>query len=257
MTDAPDGFEKQLRAHFGPALHWYETVDSTQAAALEAARSGIPESALFVAERQTSGRGRHGHDWESPPGAGIYASLLLRPQRPVADLLWLTLAAGLAVADAVVEICRLAPEIRWPNDLLLEGKKFCGLLIETGGAEAAAALGFGINVRPAALPPELGSIATSLEAYMPLPCSRAALCIAVVEHLRRRYQAWKREGGSAKLRQEWEQRSRYARGLSVVVEDDWDGVTEGLDGEGFLLVRTPAGVLRRVVAGAVRPAAES
>ncbi len=240
-----DAFRRELAARFGPALHFLESIGSTQHEALAAAGGGAPEGSLFVAEQQTAGRGRHGHIWISPPGAGIYASLLLRPRRPVNKLLWLTLAAGLAVAGAVQQVCGVAAEIRWPNDLLLEGKKFCGLLIESDGG--AAALGFGINTSPAALPPELSEIATFL------PCDRSVLCIAAVDSLLQRYAAWN-TGDDEAIREEFERRSGYARGLAVTVDAAWSGVTEGLDGDGFLRVRTPDGSIRTVVSGNVRPA---
>lgn len=240
-----DGFRRDLAARFGSTLHFFESIGSTQEEALAAAGGGAPEGSLFVAEQQTAGRGRHGHVWISPPGAGIYASLLLRPRRPVNKLLWLTLAAGLGVADAVQRICGLEPEVRWPNDLLLEGKKFCGLLIEAEGGTAA--LGFGINTRQTAFPPDLAGIATFL------PCERSALCIAAVESLLQRYADW-RGGDDEAIREEFERRSGYARGLAVTVDAAWSGVTEGLDGDGFLRVRTPDGSIRTVVSGNVRPA---
>lgn len=240
-----DPFGRDLAARFGSALHFFESIGSTQEEALAAAAGGAPEGSLFVAEQQTAGRGRHGHVWISPPGTGIYASLLLRPRRPVNKLLWLTLAAGLGVADAVQRICGVEPEIRWPNDLLLRGKKFCGLLIEADGT--AAALGFGINTRPTAFPPDLAAIATFLS------CDRSALCIAAVESLLQRYAAWN-AGEDEAIREEFERRSGYARGLSVTVDAAWTGVTEGLDGDGFLRVRTPDGSIRTVIAGNVRPA---
>src|SRR6185312_10445541 len=104
---------------FGSEIHHYSELTSTQKAALEAAQAGAPEGALFIAERQTRGRGRHGHGWDSPSGEGIYASLVLRPSGAPSDGLLLTLAMGLAVADAIAESCGVEPEIRWPNDLLL------------------------------------------------------------------------------------------------------------------------------------------
>lgn len=240
-----DAFRRDLAARFGSALRFFESLGSTQQEALAAAAGGAPEGSLFVAEQQTAGRGRHGHTWISPPGAGIYASLLLRPRRPVNKLLWLTLAAGLGVADAVQTVCGVEPEIRWPNDLLLQGKKFCGLLIESD--RDAAALGFGINTSAAAFPPDLAAIATFL------PCDRSPLCIAAVESLLQRYAAWS-AGEDEAIRQEFERRSGYARGLAVTVDSVWSGVTAGLDGDGFLRVRTADGSTRTVVSGNVRPA---
>jgi BirA family biotin operon repressor/biotin-[acetyl-CoA-carboxylase] ligase len=245
-------------AAFGSVIQRFAAVDSTQRAALQAARAAAEEGTLFLAETQTAGRGRHGHQWASPPGAGIYASLLLRPRRPAAALLLLTLAAGLAVAEAVEAETGLRADIRWPNDLLLEGRKFCGLLVESAPEADGliAVLGFGINVRPAAFPPELAGIATALENHTQQPVRQEPLLAAVLSALEHRYRAWSRgEAGDAELRREFEARSRYARGLKVTVEGEWSGVTSGLDPAGFLLVRTPGGELRTVISGDVRPAA--
>ncbi|HUX67318.1 MAG TPA: biotin--[acetyl-CoA-carboxylase] ligase [Terriglobales bacterium] len=260
-SDTLQGLRAWLPAQgLGAELHYFATLDSTQAAALAAGQAGAPEGALFVAERQTRGRGRHGHSWSSPPGAGIYASLLLRPRRPAAALLPLTLAAALAVADAVGEVAGLEPEIRWPNDLLLGGKKFCGLLIETtsSGGEDLAVLGFGINVRPQAWPPELAELATTLDQHTPQPIPRAQLCAAVVRQVERRYRTWS-AGGDAALLQEFAARCPGVRGRAVVVGGAGDpaaaytGHTEGLEPSGFLRVRLQDGSLRVVTQGDVRP----
>ncbi|MGH9475081.1 MAG: biotin--[acetyl-CoA-carboxylase] ligase [Terriglobales bacterium] len=251
-------FEAELRARWGASLHFSESLDSTQQAGGQAGRAGAPEGSVFIAEQQTAGRGRHGQSWISPPGVGIYASLLLRPCRPAGKLLWLTLGAGLGVADAVQATCDLEAEIRWPNDLLIAGKKFCGILTETATGEGGllAVLGFGINVRAASLPADVSAIATALELHTARPVARGALANAAVEQVLRRYAAWSL-GEDEVVRAEFERRSRYARGLAVSVEGRWRGVTEGLDADGFLRVRAPEGELRTVVSGNVRPAAES
>ncbi len=244
-------------AAFGSETHRFPEIDSTQRAALDAARAGAPEGALFLAESQSAGRGRHGHNWASPPGAGLYASLLLRPRRPAAALLLLTLAAGLAVAEAVESETGLRADLRWPNDLLLDDKKFCGLLIESAPEPGGliAVLGFGINIRPAAFPPDLAPIATALDLHAPRPVDRERLLAAVLAALERRYREWRQgEAADAALRHDFEARSRYARDLEVVVEGAWRGITAGLDPSGFLLVRTPEGEVRTVISGDVRPA---
>lgn len=247
---------------FGADIQYFGTVGSTQAAAMAAALAGAAEGTLVVAERQTQGRGRHGHSWTSPPGAGIYASLVLHPQRPAAAMLPLTLASALAVADAVGEVAGLEVEIRWPNDLLLGGKKFCGLLIETtssGGVDFAV-LGFGINVRRRAWPPELAELATTLDEHSPQPTARAQLCAAVVRQVERRYRAWS-AGEDAALLHEFEARCPDVRGREVMVGGSGDpaaaysGRTEGLESSGFLRVRLADGSLRVVVSGDVRPRA--
>src|SRR5690348_3559706 len=108
---------------WGDALHRFPSLPSTQTAALAAAPAGAAEGTVFLADTQTAGRGRHGHTWSSPAGSGLYLSILLHPRRPVPAMMLFTLAAGLAVADAVAAVTGVQPELRWPNDLLLAGRK--------------------------------------------------------------------------------------------------------------------------------------
>ncbi len=121
-----------------------------------------------MAEEQTAGRGRGAHQWESAPSAGIYCSVVLRPALPPSEALVLSLAAGLAVHSAVQQIdSRVSPDLKWPNDLLIEGKKFCGILTEMNAEPTRVryiVVGIGINVNQAKFPAELQSIATSLAA---------------------------------------------------------------------------------------------
>ncbi|MGH9482206.1 MAG: biotin--[acetyl-CoA-carboxylase] ligase [Terriglobales bacterium] len=271
---------------FGGEVHRFGETASTQELALAAAAAGAGEGTLFLAESQTRGRGRHGHAWSSPPGAGLYASLVLRPRRPAAELPVLTLAAGLAVADAVRMVAGVEPELRWPNDLLLQGRKFCGLLLEaaTGGegpvpgqaqhrlgavgppsrcepsgmwGEApqgpapinAAALGFGINLRHQEWPPELAPIATALDDHAAQPVLSDALCDAVLRQLERRYAAWSTGDGPALLR-EFEARAPAVRGCEVAVGAS-DGAAAAYRGrtEGL----EPSGFLRvRLPGGELR-----
>jgi BirA family biotin operon repressor/biotin-[acetyl-CoA-carboxylase] ligase len=255
-------------AAFGPVQR-LGSVDSTQTAAARAAAAGAPHGAVFVAEAQTAGRGRHGHAWASPPGANIYLSLVLRPPGTVAGLLPLTLAAALAVADAVTEATGLRPDIRWPNDLLLEGKKCAGILIETGSDMAgaigagAAVLGLGVNVNQAAFPPDLAPIATSLRLALGRECDREALLAAILRQLYRRYHQWA-AGGVPALLAAFEAASSYARGRRVCVggsqtggPEAFTGVTAGLDANGLLRVARDGGGIEVVASGDVRPAPES
>ncbi len=239
-------------AGWGSNRRHLASAGSTQQLALAAAAAGAPEGALFTADSQTAGRGRHGHVWVSPAGAGLYASVVLRPPGGVRHLLPLTLASALALADAVIEIAGVSPEIRWPNDLLLGGRKVCGILIE---AEAGyAALGFGINLQARALPPALAPEATALDAHAPSPVAPEALLAAALDQLQSRCQACYRGESAAQLA-EFERRSRYARGLPVRVGGEFTGVTDGLEPEGFLRVRLADGTLRVVTHGDVRPLA--
>src|SRR5205823_11380756 len=162
----PETLELQLKRTIfsGKVQHRFRTA-STNADAMQAAARGAPEGTVFVAEEQTAGRGRGGHSWHSAKAQGIYCSVILRPQMPPADVLILSLATGLAAQAAVQQITGLHPDLRWPNDLLLSKKKFCGILAEMN-AEATrvryVVVGIGMNVNHLEFPRELRDEATSI-----------------------------------------------------------------------------------------------
>jgi BirA family biotin operon repressor/biotin-[acetyl-CoA-carboxylase] ligase len=239
----------------GPVHHYFR-IGSTNAVALQAAAAGAPEGSIFVAEEQTAGRGRAAHTWHSARSDGIYISLLLRPKLAPADVLLLSLATGLAAVAAVEEVTGMRADLRWPNDLLAGDKKFCGILTELN-AEATrvryAVVGIGMNVNHAGFPAELASLATSLRMETGRPWSRVALTAALLKSLDCEYASLADPGARAALLRRFEEHSSFARGRRVHVEEDggYEGVTEGLDGRGFLLVRTASGV-RTVLSGGVR-----
>ncbi|MGH9535253.1 MAG: biotin--[acetyl-CoA-carboxylase] ligase [Terriglobales bacterium] len=250
---------------FGPVRR-LGTVASTQDVAARAAAAGAPHGSVFVAEAQTAGRGRRGHGWASPPGENLYLSLVLRPLAPVAALLPLTLATALALAEAVRAETSLQPDIRWPNDLLLGGKKCAGVLVETasepGGSRLAgpAILGLGLNVNQTVFAPDLAPLATSLSQTSGRSWDREALLAAILRQLSRRYHQWA-AGGVPALLADFEAASSYARGRRVRVDggrsagaDGFTGLTAGLDASGLLRVRRDGGGLELVASGDVRPA---
>lgn len=243
---------------FSSHIHHFFRIGSTNAAAMESAAAGEPEGTVFFAEQQTAGRGRGGNSWESAASDGIYCSVVLRPQLAPSDALLLSLIAGIAVAEAVEQSTGLHPDLRWPNDVLIEERKFCGILTEMN-AEATrvryVVVGIGINVNQPSFPAELEPIATSLRLAAGHEWSRVQLAAALLKSL----DAWYRRlcsGGSAAraaIFQQFEQRSSFARSRLVHVDEEggYEGVTEGLDSRGFLLVRTEQG-LRTVLSGGVR-----
>ena len=255
---------------FSGHIHYYPQAESTNTLALEAAsRSGkqdTPEGAVFLAGEQTAGRGRGGHSWHSEPGMGIYCSFLLRPPMSPADTLWLSLISAIAVQDAVREITGMQADIRWPNDLLLNEKKFAGILTEMSSETTRvqhAVIGIGINVNHRRLPAELRRTATSLRIESGKEWSRVELVGALLRALDREYRGLVRTMTgpvrTPNLRFEpiikrVESRSSYANGKLVHVDEDggFSGVTDGLDPRGFLRVRTDKG-LRIVISGGVRP----
>ncbi len=138
---------------FGEHLHHFYKIGSTNTAAMAAAAEGAPEGSVFLAEEQTAGRGRGANTWQSPRSTGIYCSVVLRPALPPSDVLVLSLAAGLAVRSAIQQVdSRVSADLKWPNDVLIDGKKVCGILTEMN-AEATRVryivVGIGINVNQA------------------------------------------------------------------------------------------------------------
>ena len=242
---------------FAKQIHHYYKIGSTNTEAMQSAAEGAPEGSVFLAEEQLAGRGRGAHSWHSARSTGIYCSVVLRPPMPPSEALIFSLAAGLAVHAAVLSIApELRPDLKWPNDVLLASKKFCGILTEMN-AEATRVrhlvTGIGINVNQAKFPAELREIATSLRIETGTEWSRVELAAALLKSLDREYRGLRNDGAAKdSILQRFEQNSTGVRGLQVRVEEsDIEGVTEGLDPRGFLLVRTASG-LRTVLSGTVR-----
>jgi len=176
---------------FGRVAEGYATLDSTNRRALAWAEAGAPEGALVLAEHQTAGRGRLGRSWADVPGEGLLLSLVLRPALSPERMGLLPLAAGLAVAEALDgHAAPLAPTLKWPNDVLLGGRKVCGILAEgrPGGAHPFAVLGIGVNVGQTAFPAELAERATSLLLATGRTPDRTALLADLLARLEARYE---------------------------------------------------------------------
>ncbi len=254
----PDVLAPLLKGTLVKEIHHYYKIGSTNAAAMEAAAAGAPEGCVFLAEEQTAGRGRGANQWHSARSAGIYCSLVLRPNFPPSEALVLSLATGLAVHSAVREVDpRLHPDLKWPNDVLLGDKKFCGILTEMN-AEATRVrhivVGIGINVNQTRFPDDLAGAATSLRLASGREWSRVELAAALLKSLDREYRdLLGKPGAPASVLQRFSENSSYARGREVRIEENggFQGVTEGLDARGFLQVRTLHGV-RTVLSGTVR-----
>ncbi|HWY59326.1 MAG TPA: biotin--[acetyl-CoA-carboxylase] ligase [Terriglobales bacterium] len=256
----PDMLAPQLHGTiFGKHIHHYYKIGSTNTVAMEAASAGAPEGSVFLAEQQTAGRGRGANQWHSARSSGIYCSVLLRPALPPSDALLLSLAAGLAVHSAVQEIdSRLIPDLKWPNDVLIDGKKFCGILTEMNAEVTRVrhvVVGIGLNVNQSSFPTDLQTIATSLRLVSGTEWSRVELCTALLKSLDREYRDLLEnpEVATASILQRFQERSSSVRGRQVEIEDNvgLEGMTEGLDSRGFLQVRTAQG-LRTVLSGTVK-----
>jgi len=243
---------------FDKHIHHYYKIGSTNAAAMEAAAAGAPEGSVFFAEEQIAGRGRGANTWHSARSSGIYGSVVLRPALPPSEVLIISLAAGLALHSAIHAIePKLDLDLKWPNDLLLDGKKLSGILTEMN-AEATLVrhivIGIGINVNQASFPPELRDHATSLRLSTGTEWSRVELTATLLKSLDREYRNFVEtpEARQSILRR-FEESSLSVRGREVRIEENggFEGTTAGLDARGFLQVRTAHG-MRTVLSGTVR-----
>ena len=243
---------------FAGNIRYFPTIHSTNVLAMREAEEGAPEGMVYLADEQTAGKGRGAHSWHSASGAGLYASILLRPQVAPADILWLSLAAGLAVREAVHQVTAIQADLRWPNDLLFGKRKFCGILTELHAEVTRvrhAVVGIGINVHQESFPAELAPHASSLRIETGKTWARQELLIALLQSLYREAQALSADtaGAAHSIVTRLESASSWVHGKHVQVEEGggYSGVTAGLDSRGFLQVRTPGG-MRTVLSGGVR-----
>jgi BirA family biotin operon repressor/biotin-[acetyl-CoA-carboxylase] ligase len=239
---------------FSRQVLWYAEVGSTNDVVAAFADRDEPEGTVVVADAQTAGRGRHGRVWASPPGAGLYMSALMRPPAHAVGLL--TIAAGVALAEGIQAATGLRPQLKWPNDVYMEGRKLAGILAEAGTSPAGVqhvVLGCGINLMPAAYPPEVAARATSIESELGRPIDRGLLLTQCLAALNRRYRDLQVKA-SASVIARWRERASSTFGRRV----EWDvagvtrhGVAEDIDESGALLVRDGSS-RARVIAGEVR-----
>ena len=188
---ALDSLHRELAGTpFAGKVRHFSTIDSTNTLAMREAEQGQESGTVYLADEQTGGRGRGAHEWHSAAGSGLYVSILVRPQIAPADILWLSLATGLAVQAAVRDVTSLAPDIRWPNDLLLSGRKMGGILTELNAEVTRvrhAVIGIGINVHQPSFPAELAASATSLRVASGQPQSRLELLVRLLREFERDY----------------------------------------------------------------------
>ena len=232
-----------------PDIRWYDSVPSTMDIATALASQGAPHGVVVAAHQQTAGRGRRGSTWASPAGAGLYFSFIARP-RDARRIPLLTLAAGVGVRDGVRSATGLNSDLKWPNDLLVDRKKLAGILAEghaLGSCDEAVVIGVGVNVQPAAYPPDVTARATSIEGELGRAIDRDLLLSEILDGLQHRLLTLSQNPGD--ILQAWRAASPSAIGTRV----EWDGrhgITAGIDERGALLVKTATG-LERLIAGQI------
>ena len=257
---SPDVLKKRLKGSlFAKHIYHFFKTDSTNRVAFELGRAGEPEGVVVLAEEQTLGRGRAGHAWHSERAMGIYVTLLLRPKLAPVQAPLLTIMAGLSAHAAVEAVTGLAVDLKWPNDLIMRGKKAGGILTEMHaepGMVRFVVVGIGLNVNQEKFPGELGGLATSLRQETGKAQSRMELLVRLLREFETDYNRFLREGITGVV-QRFEVVSSYAHGKKVRVTngaDSYVGTTAGLGPEGLLQVEREDGRVVTVIAGDVAEA---
>jgi BirA family transcriptional regulator, biotin operon repressor / biotin---[acetyl-CoA-carboxylase] ligase len=255
----PSAIEPLLRTRLlgKQGIHYYEDLGSTNDRARELARTGCPEGTLVLANSQALGRGRLGKSWASPRGTGLYFSLVFRPPFGISSAPRITLLAGVAVCRAINHIASVASRIKWPNDILIHGKKVAGILTEleaSGSRIAHVVLGIGVNVNTpfSAFPSELRGKATSLLAQRGRSVSRAALLGRILSEGEKWWEVLLSEGFQP-VREAWRELSATL-GKRVRAEGIGPGLVgtaQDIDEEGSLLIRSDDGMIHQVPFGEV------
>ena len=243
----------QIRSRFpSRELHYFDSIDTTMREAAARAAAGAAPGTTVIAEEQTAGQGRQGHTWHSEKGQGLYLSILLHSKQAAAPTL--TMALGLATAEAITTATALPCDLRWPNDVMVNGKKAAGILTQL--TESTAIAGIGINVNHDRFPPGLAQEATSLRLESGRHQSRERILLELLPAVDR-YAALLADRGPDPILELFSSRSTYATGKRVVVHQGGStlqGTTAGLNAAGFLVVRKDDGSDEIILAGGVRAA---
>jgi BirA family biotin operon repressor/biotin-[acetyl-CoA-carboxylase] ligase len=237
----------------GRNILWLESTDSTMLDAARLAAAGCPQGSVVGAEEQLEGQGRLGRRWHSEREAGLYFTVVLRPGAESSALPVVTLALGVAVAEAIERVTGFHPDLRWPNDVLLEERKCAGILTQLHNSAVLA--GIGINVNHEQFPDDLADLATSLRIATDHWQSREDLLVETLSAIDRAV-ALLNEQGKAAIIERFTRASSYVSGKRVIVDQGTHaaiGVTDGLDESGFLRLRQDDGTRSVIMAGGVRP----
>lgn len=250
----PAEIKSEIRTKIiGKKIFYFEEVESTQNVAKTLVDAGLEEGTVVIAEKQTRGRGRVGREWFSPKG-GLWLSIILKPNIPTSKVQRLSLLAGVAVAKTLKKLYKLNAKLKWPNDVLIEGKKICGILVEASGDVdkvnyVIVGIGININVRFTGRR-ELSTTATSILELLGKEVSMVKLTVKLLEEFEKLYLEFK-HGEFSRIIEEWRKLSQTL-GKKVKVEsyeESFVGEALDVDEDGFLLVKVRDGLVVRVVAG--------
>jgi BirA family biotin operon repressor/biotin-[acetyl-CoA-carboxylase] ligase len=240
----------------GRTLHFFDTVESTNDVADQLGRDGEPDGTLVIAEEQSRGRGRAGHTWFSEREAGLYFSLILRPEIQLQLAPLLSLAAAVAIHQALQEVCGVTADIKWPNDLLIRNRKCSGILLETHSDSEKVkhlVLGIGVNVHNRSFPPDLARGATSLFLETGVDFSKFEILRVILEHFEPTYESFS-ASGIEEIITSWMKRSAFANGKQVEVKvgrRKIQGITTGISNHGGLQILRGDGRIEEIVSGEV------
>lgn len=253
----PGEIQSGLGTHtFGKEIRFHAELPSTQDEARSLAMQGAPEGTVVIAESQTAGRGRLGRSWSAPPG-GIYLSIILRPVMTPPEALRLPLITGVAVSQAIEKVTRLTARLKWPNDVLINGRKVAGILTEMNAEMdrlnfIIVGIGMNVNTPPESLPAELRDTAAVLSAELGRPISRVKLVQTLLTEFEILYDEFRKEGFEP-IRKRWKAFSETLGTMVTVTFADQQvqGRAFDIDQDGALLIQKWNGNLERVVAGDV------
>lgn len=262
LADVPeilskDELESRIRtAWAGSPVYFYDEVDSTNIQAKRLAEEQAPHGSLVVADKQTAGRGRRGREWESPAGSNVYFTILLRPQFHPGQASMLTLVMALSVAKGIKSLTGAEAGIKWPNDIVLNGRKIVGILTEMSAEPDFihhVVIGVGINVAKQGFPEELEQKAAALETELGRKVSRAALIQKIMEYFEEDYTVFVKAGDMSLLIGEYNCRLVNLDREVCVLDPagEFNGIARGIDKNGELLVEVLDGSIRQVYAGEV------
>jgi BirA family biotin operon repressor/biotin-[acetyl-CoA-carboxylase] ligase len=252
---------EELRSYFlsriiGRRIEYHEELESTNTEALRLAMENAPEGTVVIADAQSEGRGRLDRIWESPPSLNLYLSVVLRPDIPAVSASLIPLAVGVTVAEVISKYCPGRVRLKWPNDVLVDGRKICGILTEMRTKAdrvhfIIAGIGVNLNMRKLDFPREIRETATSLRIGTECEIDRLDVAVRLFENLERWYRIFL-SGGEAAIREKWLQYAEIiGKRIEVVFKSDTQrGIVVGLDENGALLLEGETGV-QQVLAGDV------
>ena len=240
----------------GRQIRYFSRIDSTNQYAKRIAEEGAPDGTLIIADEQTAGKGRSGRTWVTPPAEAIAFTLLLRPKLSPDRISMVTLVMGLAVTNAVNSLYGVSAGIKWPNDVVIKGRKLCGILTEMSAEVRQVnyiVIGVGINANLTSFPEEIREIATSLKLELGRDINRAELIARVMAEFERLYAEFEAQGDLGAVMQEYNELCLNADSKVRVLDPngEYTGTSRGINSMGELLVETEDGKMQEVYAGEV------